>query len=310
MNRWQGCWLPFVKQRRGGVAGLGDRRGMTTEKKSISTISLSLRWCVVAAAAAARRGNQVFVHLARVFLGAIYSCRRKAAATPQLPLILVWVVYLYVCVCAGRPADLICFFPLLGTFEIHPTASSCIYIHPSGGSSASLLLSKGFSLPSRQYRSQYTPARRSHWGWVFYWGVFFWRRGGAFVVGDIVLTQRYELEKGQTLKNGRVHRETQQQRRLRCFPLFLVKDGLFKASFDDVSCLLIGWPPVVVERDEAPSLHFAHLPFIGSDLGSSFVIGSNRRLEAGTYTFCRLNGIIGKNLVHWLLLFCLVCINR
>ena len=173
MNRWQGCWLPFVKQRRGGVAGLGDRRGMTTEKKSISTISLSLRWCVVAAAAAARRGNQVFVHLARVFLGAIYSCRRKAAATPQLPLILVWVVYLYVCVCAGRPADLICFFPLLGTFEIHPTASSCIYIHPSGGSSASLLLSKGFSLPSRQYRSQYTPARRSHWGWVFYRGFFF-----------------------------------------------------------------------------------------------------------------------------------------
>ena len=119
MNRWQGCWLPFVKQRRGGVAGLGDRRGMTTEKKSISTISLSLRWCVVAAAAAARRGNQVFVHLARVFLGAIYSCRRKAAATPQLPLILVWVVYLYVCVCAGRPADLICFFSLLLPYSVH-----------------------------------------------------------------------------------------------------------------------------------------------------------------------------------------------
>ena len=247
------------------------------------------------------------------FLGAIYSCRRKAAATPQLPLILVWVVYLYVCVCAGRPADLICFFPLLGTFEIHPTASSCIYIHPSGGSSASLLLSKGFSLPSRQYRSQYTPARRSHWGWVFYWGVFLETRRSICRWWHCPHSAIW-TRKGQTLKNGRVHRETQQQRRLRCFPLFLVKDGLFKASFDDVSCLLIGWPPVVVERDEAPSLHFAHLPFIGSDLGSSFVIGSNRRLEAGTYTFCRLNGIIGKNLVHWLLLllllFCLVCINR
>ena len=177
-----------------GLLG-SETEGGWRPRKSLYRPSLSLRWCVVAAAAAARRGNQVFVHLARVFLGAIYSCRRKAAATPQLPLILVWVVYLYVCVCAGRPADLICFFPLLGTFEIHPTASSCIYIHPSGGSSASLLLSKGFSLPSRQYRSQYTPARRSHWGWVFYRGFFFWRRGGAFVVGDIVLTQRYELER-------------------------------------------------------------------------------------------------------------------
>lgn len=136
--------------------------------------------------------------------------------------------------CAGRPADLICFFLLLLPYSVHlkyTRPHRRVFIYTLVVEAVRVFCCQRASLFHLDSIAHNTPPLGEAIEGGFSTEGFFWRRGGAFVVGDIVLTQRYELEKGQTLKNGRVHRETQQQRRFRCFPLFLVKDDAFQGFF-------------------------------------------------------------------------------